>query len=89
MKHLQFFLKYYKYYYDGEIAYIPEWVFDSKRQQRLKHNYENLEVFHNDDGKNFDQVCLMSKAGKKYYKKMSLMSHKEKRRFIADYLSEQ
>lgn len=87
MKHLQFFLKYYKYYYDMEIAYTPDWIFDSKRQQRLHFRYDSQEVFHNDDDKNFSHICLMSKAGKKYYKQMTMMSHKEKRQFIADFLS--
>jgi hypothetical protein len=87
MRHLKFFIKYYKDYYDGERAYVPDWVFDEKRQQRLGHNYENAEIFHNDSDKNFDHICLMSKAGKKYYKKMTMMSRKEKRQFVADYLS--
>ncbi len=89
MKHLQFFLKYYKYYHDLEIAYTPDWIFDKKRQQRLHLKYDDITVFHNDEGKNFDQICLMSKSGKKYYKKMSMMSNKEKMRFIADFLSEE
>ena len=87
MEHLQFFIKYYKYYYDFEIAYIPDWIFGSERQKRLHFNYDDPAVFHNDEGKNFDQICLTSKSGKKYYKRMSMMSHKEKRRFVADFLS--
>lgn len=87
MEHLQFFIKYYKYYYDFEIAYTPDYVLDPKRQQRLHFKYDDPAVFHNDDGKNFDHICLMSKSGKKYYKKMSMMSIREKRIFIKDYLS--
>ena len=67
-----------------EIAYTPDWIFEKERQKRI-HNSPN--VFHNDTGKDFDQICLLSKSGKKYYKKMSMMSHKEKRQFIADFLS--
>ena len=87
MKHLKFFIKYYKYYYDLEIAYVPDWIFDEKRQQRLRFNYNNREVFHNDQDKEISHVCLWDKNGKKYYKKMSLMSTKEKRQFVADFLS--
>lgn len=87
MKHLKFFIKYYKYYYDMEIAYVPDWIFDEKRQQRLRFNYNNREVFHNDQDKEISHVCLWDKNGKKYYKKMSMMSTKEKRQFVADFLS--
>lgn len=87
MKHIEFFIKYYKFYYDIEIAYAPKWIFDKKRQENLKHNYENIEIFHNDKNKEFNYVCLFDKNNKKYYKKISLMSVKEKRQFIADYLS--
>ena len=87
MKHLQFYLKYYKYYYDMEIAYTPDWIFDNKRQQRLHFKYDDPQVFHNDKDKEHKYVCLLSKEGKKYYKKISLMSVKEKRQFIADFLS--
>lgn len=87
MKHLKFFIKYYKYYYDMEIAYAPDWIFDEKRQQRLRFNYNNREVFHNDQDKEISHVCLWDKNGKKYYKKMSMMSTKEKRQFVADFLS--
>jgi hypothetical protein len=87
MKHLKFFIKYYKYYYDLEIAYVPDWIFDEKRQQRLRFNYNNREVFHNDQDKEISHVCLWDKNGKKYYKKMSMMSVKEKRQFVADFLS--
>lgn len=88
MKHIKFYLKYYKYYYGLEIAYTPDWIFDSKRQDRLKFNYNNPEVFHNDRDKEYGYVCLISsKEGEKYYKKMSMMSQKEKRQFVADYLS--
>lgn len=87
MKHLKFFIKYYKYYYDLEIAYVPDWIFDEKRQQRLRFNYNNREVFHNDQDKEISHVCLWDKNGKKYYKKMSMMSTKEKRQFVADFLS--
>lgn len=66
---------------------MPDWILSKERQQRLHLKYDNALVFHNDDGKNFDQICLLSKSGKKYYKKMSMMSHKEKRQFIADFLS--
>lgn len=87
MKHLRFFLKYYKYYHEGEVAYTPDWIFEEKRQKRLHFNYEDPEVFHNDKYKNFSHVCLWSKDGSKYYKKISMMSKKEKMQFIKDYLS--
>lgn len=87
MKHINFYIKYYKYYYNMEIAYTPDWIFDEKRQQRLHFNYNNREVFHNDRGKEYRYVCLMSKEGEKYYKEMSMMSTKEKRQFVADFLS--
>lgn len=70
-----------------EIAYTPDWIFDEKRQQRLKFNYNNSRVFHNDSGKEYRYVCLMSKEGEKYYKEMSMMSTEEKRQFVADFLS--
>lgn len=87
MEHLNFYLKYYKYYFDGEIAYTPDYLFEENRQKRLKFNYDSPEVFHNDKDKEFDYVCLWSVDKKKWYKKMSLMSVSEKRQFIADFLS--
>lgn len=87
MKHINFYIKYYKYYYNMEIAYAPDWIFDEKRQQRLKFNHNNSRVFHNDRDKEYRYVCLMSKEGEKYYKEMSMMSTKEKRQFVADFLS--
>ena len=84
MKHIKFYIKYYKYYYNLEISYMPDWIFDNKRQKRIRNRPE---VFHNDTDKEYDYVCLMSKEGKKYYKKMSMMSDKEKRQFVADFLS--
>lgn len=66
---------------------MPDWIFDEKRQQRLRFNYNNREVFHNDQDKEISHVCLWDKNGKKYYKKMSMMSIEEKRQFVADFLS--
>jgi len=87
MKHLKFYLKYYKYYYDLEIEYTPDYVFEEKRQQRLKFNYDSSEVFRNDKDKEFSHVFIRGRDGKRYYKKRSMMSIKEKRQFVADYLS--
>lgn len=83
--HLEFYKKYYKYYNELEIAYLPDWVLNEDRLRRMKINYVNM--FFNDAYKD-DSVCLFEKSGKKkYYKQFKNMTRKELIQYQEDYLS--